>query len=155
MGIYMAAVLWLHDHSMDEWSLGRQNRTGEIGLLVGRWRARGSTVVLCLRKSLLASPCLSDRLVLVWNMALCVPMVSQTCIAACACLSEHVVAHGCSYNKLLTLPTGLTKGMLLLTLLTSLLSCALLPGHMGIPLENVRHTSCYTSFLQRIQAKAR
>lgn len=57
-------------------------------------------------------------------MALCVPMDFQTCIAACACLSEHVVADGCSYNKLLTLPTGLAKGMLLLTLLTSLLACA-------------------------------
>ena len=26
---------------------------------------------------------------------------------------------------------------------------------LGIYLENVRHTPCYTSFLQRIQAKAR
>ena len=64
-------------------------------------------------------------------MALCVPMDFQTCIAACACLSEHVVAHGCSYNKLLTLQTGLAKGMLLLTLLTSLLSCALCPDIWG------------------------
>ena len=30
-------------------------------------------------------------------------------MAACACLPEHVVAHRCSYNKLLTLPTGLAQ----------------------------------------------
>ena len=66
---------------------------------------------------------------IVWFLS----MVSQTCIAACACLSEHVVAHGCSYNKLLTLPIRLAKGMLLRALHTSLLSCAPCPDIWGYP----------------------
>lgn len=52
-------------------------------------------MVLYLGRSLFAPPCLPDRLVLVWNMALCVPMVVQTNVAACAFLSEHVVARSC------------------------------------------------------------
>ena len=56
------------------------------------------------------------------------------CVCRWSLKRALLLAHVCLSMLWLTLPTGLAKGMLLLTLLTSLLSCALLPGHMGIPL---------------------